>query len=315
MTKANKITSYVTKLSPEQAEQLKQLLTERGWDMGKIAYSLWQARRDKTTVTAYESGKMTAQGRGVEDFIKFILEPEITKNVDFSTAQYEKKTATITADFIAHGGIDESGKGDFFGPLVICACYVDRDNGQALLEAGVQDSKAIKSDKKIIATAMKIKKLVKDRYSIVKIGNQAYNQMYQKIGNLNRLLAWGHARAIENLLDKVPQCQYLLADKFAHERILQQALMSKGRQVKLLQRTKAESDVAVAAASILARDIFVREMNRLGQELDLETLPKGASRKVDETAAKLVAEHGFDTLNNYAKLHFKTVEKVKKMLA
>jgi ribonuclease HIII len=197
---------------------------------------------------------------------------------------------------------------------VVCACYVDQTSYAALLDAGVQDSKAIKSDKKIRTIATAIKRIVGDAYSVVKIGNESYNRMYEKIGNLNRLLAWGHARSIENLLEKVPECKELLADKFANERVLQQAMMPKGKQVKLNQRTKAESDVAVAAASILARDLFVREMERLGQELGMKILPKGAGRKVDETAAEIVKKLGFASLEKYAKLHFKTIEKVKKIV-
>ena len=318
MGTSKKKSSYVTTLSSEQAEKLGVLMTDRGWEIREMQYTFWQARKDKTTVTAYQSGKLTAQGKGTEDFVLFILEPEILKTSGFGYSDGatagSAATVAMSADFVPHGGIDESGKGDFFGPLVVCACYVDQYSCAALIEAGVQDSKAIKSDKKIRTIATAIKKIVGDTYSVVKIGNESYNRMYAKIGNLNRLLAWGHARSIENLLEKVPECQELLADKFANERVLQQALMPKGKKVKLLQRTKAESDVAVAAASILARDLFVREMERMGQELGLNILPKGAGRKVDETAAEIVKKIGFDELAKYAKLHFKTLEKVKNIL-
>lgn len=318
MASKNKPSTYVTELTAAQAKKLGQMLTKRGWEMRELQYTHWQARKDKTTVTAYQSGKMTAQGKGMEDFILFILEPEILKRSGFGYPSDSDKSSAESKvtpiDFVPHGGIDESGKGDFFGPLVICACYVDSNSYSALLGAGVKDSKAIKSDAKIRIVATRIKRIVGDAYSVVKIGNESYNRMYAQIGNLNRLLAWGHARSIENLLEKVPKCQQLLADKFANERVLQQALMPKGKKVKLTQRTKAESDVAVAAASILARDLFVREMERLGQELGMKILPKGAGRKVDETAAKIVKKVGFDKLNRYAKLHFKTVEKVKDIL-
>jgi ribonuclease HIII len=318
MASKNKPSTYVTELTAAQAEKLGQMLPERGWKMRELQYTHWQARKDKTTVTAYLSGKMTAQGKGMEEFILFVLEPEILKTSGFGYQSDvdEEPDETIVApvDFVPHGGIDESGKGDFFGPLVVCACYVDQNSYDALISAGVKDSKAIKSDAKIRTVATQIKRIVGDAYSVVKIGNESYNRMYEKIGNLNRLLAWGHARSIENLLEKVPECKQLLADKFANERVLQQALMPKGKKVKLDQRTKAESDVAVAAASILARDLFVREMERLGQELGMKILPKGAGKKVDETAAEIVRKVGFDKLDKYAKLHFKTVEKVRNIL-
>jgi ribonuclease HIII len=134
--------------------------------------------------------------------------------------------------------------------------------------------------------------------------------MYAKIGNLNRMLAWGHARAIENLLEKVPQCERLLSDKFGDESLIKNALMQNGRNALLEQRTKAESDIAVAAASILARDVFVCEMEKLGEQLGLGILPKGASAKVEQTAAELVEKLGADALPQYAKMHFRTAEKV-----
>ncbi|MCF6177202.1 MAG: ribonuclease HIII [Victivallaceae bacterium] len=318
MSTSKKPTTYVTKISATQAEQLGPMLADRGWDMREMQYTFWQARKDKTTVTAYQSGKLTAQGKGLEDFVLFILEPEILKTSGFGYQSDSNESPDAIgispADFTPHGGIDESGKGDFFGPLVVCACYVDQNSYAALIDAGVQDSKAIKSDRKIRTIATAIKRIVGDAYSVVKIGNESYNRMYEKIGNLNRLLAWGHARSIENLLGKVPECKQLLADKFANERVLQQALMPKGKKVKLNQKTKAESDVAVAAASILARDLFVREMERMGQELGMKILPKGAGRKVDETAAEIVKKIGFDELAKYAKLHFKTIEKVRNIL-
>ncbi|MBQ6353287.1 MAG: ribonuclease HIII, partial [Lentisphaeria bacterium] len=124
-------------------------------------------------------------------------------------------------------------------------------------------------------------------------------------GNLNRLLAWGHARVIENLLEQVPECPRMLSDKFGNEVLIKRALMERGRKITLQQRTKAESDVAVAAASILAREAFLRGMGALGDELRVE-LPRGAGSQVTLAGRKLLAERGPEIFERCAKLHFKT---------
>jgi ribonuclease HIII len=177
------------------------------------------------------------------------------------------------------------------------------------MEIGVRDSKTIKSGSKIRVMAEAIRKASGGKFAVVVIGPESYNRLYEKIGNLNRRLAWGHARAIENLLEKAPECPRMLSDKFGDERLIRNALLKNGRTVKLEQRTKAESDVAVAAASILARDMFLRQMEKLGSSINLE-LPRGASPAVENAARELVARHGAEKLRDFAKLHFKTLEKV-----
>ena len=179
-----------------------------------------------------------------------------------------------------------------------------------LLEAGVKDSKAIKSDKKIANIAYKIKNITSGKFAIVAIGPESYNKLYSKIGNLNKLLAWGHARVIENLIEKVPECNVALSDKFGNSSLIENALMKNGRNITLHQKTKGESDIAVAAASILARDEFVKRLKRLGEPYGFDDLPKGASRKVEETAQEMVRTHGPEILSKTAKLHFKTTKKI-----
>ncbi len=133
--------------------------------------------------------------------------------------------------------------------------------------------------------------------------------MYEKMRNVNRMLAWGHARAIENLLEKVGDCPRALSDKFANEREIKRALMEKGRRIELQQRTKAESDIAVAAASILARDEFVRRLKRLGEDAGME-LPKGAGEPVLKAGRRLAFEQGREVFARFAKLHFRTTQKI-----
>lgn len=202
-------------------------------------------------------------------------------------------------------GVDESGKGDYFGPLVIAGVHADRDIKVKLLTLGVVDSKAL-SDKQIAYLAERIKELC--TYNIVVVGNEKYNELYAKIDNLNKLLAWGHARVIENLLEQV-DCGYALSDQFGNEKLIQNALMKKGREITLEQRTKAEQNVVVAAASILARNEFVNQMQLLEQKYGL-TLPKGASSATVNAAKVFVKTYSKERLKEVCKLHFKTTQKL-----
>ncbi len=204
-------------------------------------------------------------------------------------------------------GIDESGKGDYFGPLVIAAVLVRPEDELFLREAGVKDSKKL-SD----ASIARIAKDISGRchYSVVRIGPQKYNELYERIKNLNRLLAWGHSRAMENVLDKCPDCRMAISDQFGDEAFLKSALMKKGSAIRLVQMPRAEEDAAVAAASIMARAEFVRAMKALSGEAGID-LPKGASSpKVAETAIDLTRRYGQEGLARFVKLHFKTTKQV-----
>lgn len=202
-------------------------------------------------------------------------------------------------------GIDESGKGDYFGPLVIAAVFVDATTQGELALMQVRDSKKI-SDGRILEMAPDIKMICP--HSVIAIGPHKYNELYAKIRNLNRLLAWGHAKALENILERV-SCARAISDQFGDERLILNALQEKGRKIILEQRTKAESDLAVAAASILARAEFLIRLNRLSQEVGT-TLPKGASPAVELAARMVVKKHGRERLDSVAKLHFKTTQAV-----
>jgi ribonuclease HIII len=202
-------------------------------------------------------------------------------------------------------GIDESGKGDYFGPLVIAAVLVSRDTEQELRLMQVRDSKRI-SDGRILELAPDIRALYP--HSLVAIGPARYNELYLKIRNLNRLLAWGHARALENLLSH-HSCGVAISDQFGDERFILSALMEKGKHISLIQRPKAETDLAVAAASILARAEFLTRLKRLSDEVGT-TLPKGASATVELAGRMVVKKHGVERLKTVAKMHFKTTDAV-----
>ncbi|HHY45763.1 MAG TPA: ribonuclease HIII [Firmicutes bacterium] len=201
-------------------------------------------------------------------------------------------------------GLDESGKGDYFGPLVVGAVYADDDTDPKLREMGVRDSKRL-TDKRITVLASEIKALCP--YSVVVINPARYNQLYERFSNLNRLLAWAHARALENVLGKV-RCDLAIADQFGDESFLINALLKRGRQVRLEQRPRAEADLAVAAASILARAEFVERIEQLSEQVG-RPLPKGASNPdIIAAGLEIVREGGRAALGDVAKLHFRTTE-------
>jgi ribonuclease HIII len=221
------------------------------------------------------------------------------------TAPDGKQHSSVTLD-ACWIGVDESGKGDYFGPLVIAAVCVETETAGMLRGSGVKDSKTL-SDRVIADLAPDIQGLC--RTSVVAIGPAKYNELYGKFKNLNKLLGWGHARAIENLLEAGCPATMALSDQFGDERFIRDALLKKGRAIRLEQRHRAEEDVAVAAASIVARAEFVRRLERLSQEAGL-TLPKGASNLVDAAARRLVKDRGAEALPAFAKVHFKTTAKV-----
>jgi ribonuclease HIII len=202
-------------------------------------------------------------------------------------------------------GTDESGKGDYFGPLVVAAFFMPEGHEGALRELGVKDSKRT-SD----ARCREIAAVLKRGYvhSVVSVGPEKYNALYEKLRNLNRLLAWAHARAIENILERVPAGK-AVTDQFGDERFVREALLKKGRAIDLVQMPRAEEDPAVAAASILARAEFLTRLHFLSKDIGAD-LPKGASAMVEAAAVKLVRDKGPGILDKVAKTHFKTTARV-----
>ncbi|MFH0832962.1 MAG: ribonuclease HIII [Candidatus Aenigmatarchaeota archaeon] len=204
-------------------------------------------------------------------------------------------------------GVDESGKGDYFGYLVVAGVFVDEKNESKLKGLGVKDSKMI-GDGRIMVLDREIRKIAK--HEILKISPEKYNQLYGRFESLNTLLAWGHARVIENLLADV-KCDLVISDKFADEKILNNSLFENGRKIKLIQKIHGESDISVAAASILARAEFLRTLKRLSREIGYN-LPKGAI--VDSAATEIVKKYGENMLFRVAKVHFKITKRVLKNL-
>ncbi len=296
--------SFTFKLTEEQQQAVRQLLGNPKYLPETVPHTQKAVSIPDCRINLYNSGKLLVQGKAAQEWITFTLETEVLLEARLGYEDLHDPEA-----FQPHMGIDESGKGDFFGPLVIASAYVDEGLVEKLRALGVRDSKKISSDNVALNLAREIRKVLGDRCAMVTIGPRSYNRMYAKIGNVNKMLAWGHARAIEDLLEKVPDCPRALSDKFGPTHQIERALMVKGKKIKLDQRTKAESDPAVAAASILARAGFLYALKTMGKKHGFE-VPKGASEKVRREAEKLVAYNSPGILLDTAKCHFQTTDKV-----
>lgn len=270
--------------------------------------------KETVVVRQYSSGKLVLQGKNDGLFREVVTVVEDACNSGGRrTPSHTPTPNTAPRSSRPAGypyvGIDESGKGDYFGPLVIAAVCLDERSEAQLNRLGVRDSKEL-TDQRCMELAKRIKETCPDAYSIVEIPPNRYNALYREFRaekqNLNNLLAWGHARALENLLEKA-NCLYAISDQFGNANYIRSKLMAKGASVRLLQEPGAEKYTAVAAASILARDRFLFRLKALGDELGM-TLPKGASSGVVEAAKAVAAAKGPTALANVAKLHFKTTE-------
>lgn len=302
------LTSYTVEIQQSDVSKLKVILVERGFEFSTRPYAVYTAKKGKLNVTVYEKGpKVLVQGKETEEFVQFILEPEI-----IGEARLGNEEVLMPEMFEPHFGVDESGKGDFFGPLVVAGAYVDQSIARKLINAGVMDSKRISSDAKIKKLADKIRSISGVAYEVISLKPEKYNELYGKFGNLNRLLAWGHARVIASLAEKVPSCPRALSDQFAREELLQRALSQQGEvvsHIELQQRIKGESDVAVAAASILAREAFVDWIDRASDKGGVK-MPLGAGPHVLESARELMDKYDAGIMEKVAKTHFKTMQQI-----
>ena len=299
------MTSYTAKLTPEQATRLEEIVRDGSYELRTVPYARFSGVRKDFNVTFYESGKMVVQGKGTREFVEFVLEPLVLQAARLG---YEETLDPSLMD--PRLGVDESGKGDFFGPMCVAGVYVNRAVLTAWKDSGIRDSKRISGDAQMAKLAELIQKTPGCVVNSVTIGNEAYNRMHGSNGSVNRVLAWGHARVIENLLGQrhrmVPPPIRAISDQFAASKAtVEKALMAAGRQLELVQRHKAEEDLAVAAASIIARHEFVTRLRRLEEQFGVK-LPKGASAAVETAAREFVAKHGAEALPKVAKMHFRT---------
>ena len=299
------ISSYTSPLTLEQVDSLKAILIELDFSWVERPYTIYSAKKGKLNVSVYEKGpKVLIQGGETEDFVKFHLEPEVLGEAKLG---YEK--VHDPEQYQPHFGIDESGKGDFFGPLVIAGAYTDESIVEKLVSLGVKDSKEVNSPQKIRNISAKIKKIQGFHYHVICISPERYNELYAKFNNLNSMLAWGHVKIMQELQQKCPNCKDSLSDQFAKPHVIESMAKRMGvTDLTIRQRTKAESDTAVAAASILAREAFINWMDKTGEDIGTE-IPLGASARVKTIARKIKSEAKYP-LNTLVKTHFKTYKEL-----
>lgn len=290
---------FTHKFLSADLEKLKSFFENENCKFSTQQYTFFKATTTEYSASFYTSGKLVIQGKDVSGVVTRLNEKlKMSFPVDKKEANDE-----IQDEFYI--GVDESGKGDFFGPLVIGGVAINSNLKKIFMDLGVKDSKQL-DDEKILKLAIEIKKNAKT--SVIAIGPKRYNELYSQFRNLNKLLAWGHARVIENVLELAPECTLALSDKFAKDdKVIENALLTKGKQIKMLQRTKGENDIAVAAASIIARAEYVKKMQLLSNTYEID-FPKGASDKVITCAKKYAETYGKNRLNEVAKTHFKTMD-------
>jgi ribonuclease HIII len=301
-----KIGSYTVKLDDAQMERLRAICVERGWTPFEVAYTrfAFKAEHLKVNVSAYTSGKVVIAGKGTEDFVRDVIEPEVT-----GAAKLGYDEVLHPDWFESHAGLDESGKGDFFGPVVAATVIADKSAIESWIKAGVKDSKKI-AELQII----KLDQIIRETRGVVVrtwfCGMPKYNElMARPRANLNLLLAWMHASALNDALAQKPVTWGLL-DQFTEQPLVQRELAKKGvKNFELRMRTKAEEDPVVAAASVVARAEFQRQMVMLSKKFG-ERLQKGAGPLVKEQGARIIEKFGARALGDFAKLHFRTAYEV-----
>lgn len=305
----------------DKYNEIKEFLIEQGLRVGATKEINYGVQFDvvysgnTSKIRIYESKKkgITVDLSQVkyEPLVKLIENKDNTKDYAKMLLAGDTGEQAIETDYLSDKletaliGVDESGKGDYFGPLVIAGVYADENQKLILKELGVMDSKAL-SEKQIRQLAKQIKEVC--TYDVVVLGNETYNKVYERVQNLNKLLAWGHARVIENMLGKV-ECKCALSDQFGNEALIKNALMDKGQEIKLEQRPRAEQNVVVAAASILARYEFVRRMEQMEKTYN-QKFPKGASQATVNAAKLFVRTYSKERLHEVSKLHFKTTQNI-----
>ena len=306
----------------DQEHLQQQLQTVGGVELSPGPYESWRVKlsdgASQATAIMYRSGKLVISGHAPAfDHAVAVVEGVGKPAAPKRPPAGPSKSATSEAppENEPHIGTDEAGKGDFFGPLVTAGVYVDERTAKLLRTLGVRDSKLV-GDRELRGLATNIRDVVEDdKRAVIILAPKRYNELYKQMRsegkNLNTLLAWAHTRVIEDLIGHGLRPNFILSDQFGDKRYIENRLMVDTRLsgVPVLQMHRAEADVAVAAASILARDAFLGWLAQAGKRLGL-TVPKGASPKVIETGKLLVSRMGADGLKDYAKVSFKTMQKV-----
>ena len=283
-------------------------------------YAIFQADEADTVVTLYNSGKAVFQGVSADIDANMWKEMERhlnpTKKVEMTNSNDKKKKEKIVEKinpkiyYATTIGSDEVGTGDYFGPIVVTASYVEKENIPFLKELGVKDSKKL-TDEKILEIVPKIIKKIP--YECIILSNKEYNENYTSDMNMNKVKAILHNKVLNKLKEKY-QADYIVVDQFAQPYVYYNYLKETNYVRNITFMTKAEDKcLSVACASLISRYVFLKQFDKLGESIDT-FLIKGASDKVDELGVKIVNKYGFDKLKEVAKLNFKNTEKIKELL-
>lgn len=295
-----KPTLYTLKLEPDQAEQLHTILQHNArFAPYEVDYASFAYKADKVNVVFYTSGKLVVQGKGTEEFVQHTLEAEVTGDPRLGYDEIHHPEW-----FEPHGGLDESGKGDLFGPLVSACVIADGEMVRQWREKGLQDSKKMTE-----ASILRLEKIIRGTKGVVIkttfAGMPKYNEMMAKPGNnVNKYLAWLHSRSLLEALSE-KRVPWALLDQFSKQPLTQRIVAKDDREIDLRMRTKAEDDPVVAAASVIASATFTKQLGKLSEAAG-EKLKKGASAAVKQQAVGLVKKFGSEGLAKFAKMHFKT---------
>ena len=247
--------------------------------------------------------------KGIKNVVQSNPESKLSKelNAIIFGETFFKSEQKNEVKFIEYIGTDESGKGDYFGPLVVAAVYVDEKTTLELEDAGVKDSKLI-TDYNIKIIESKIKRIIGNKFEIVQINPEKYNKLYDSFNNLNKIMGWAHSKAIENLIEKI-NCPNVISDKFGNEKLIKDELKKKNINLNLYQTPKAERYTAVAAASILARAKVVDWFNTKSMEVGFQ-IPKGGGALVNISANRVLNQCDDNYLMKMIKFHFKNSQSI-----
>jgi ribonuclease HIII len=291
---------FVANVPVVEANRMHEELKEMGYTFSQPPHTIFQAKKGNVSCTFYQSGKLVVQGKGMDELIEFYLEPQVLKTFGFAQQ--------VEHSFEPRIGIDESGKGDFFGPLCVAGVFGGKEEVERLAKIGVRDSKEIK-DNEILRLGKEIESFCS--HYVIRINPIKYNELYPKFGNLNTMLGWAHATTIENLVKKTG-CRTVTIDQFAHESVVKKALKGKKdlREIDLTQRHRGESDILVAAASILARKAFILALSDMEKKFGMK-FPKGASSATIKAGREYAQKYGEEALPEVGKMHFKTLDSIR----
>lgn len=331
--------TYTAKYDKNTLSVLKEKFAQAGGTFHQVQYAEFQVRLNGVVATFYTSGKLVVQGAEIDNFLaeflnvkqnQIISSRQTSLALDLHQTQPNAQNLYVTSNAQSphgalcaqnpqnaansqsaltnerpypHIGTDESGKGDFFGPLCASGVLLNEHQAQYLKEIGIKDSKKL-DNKKILTLASEIRK--NSVYSTIHITPKKYNELYNKFKNLNKMLAWAHATVIENVLGQA-SADFAICDKFGDEKLILSMLKEKGKQIQIIQETKAEADTAVAAASILARAEYVIQMGKLCSYYEMN-FPKGASDKVIQAGHEFISKFGKEEMRSACKAHFKTFQ-------